>query len=232
MSSLPPSSDHESNLPVGPIGHKGPRGTILLELKRGNGATVSELAEALECSVNAIRHHLKELEAEGVIGYDRTHKGVGAPVHTFHLTESGHALFPERYERTVADLLNHVVESQGRAAAVELLKQQYLALSARLSVEVGHLPIVERGPAIARVLVSEGYMATWQNDEAGGVLTEHHCPHQLVAERFPEICAAEQQALGAAFGVDIDRRSHIAGGCGTCSYHVADGGAEAKEETR
>ena len=193
---------------------------------------LSELKELLDCSVNSVRHHLKELEAEGVVAYDRVHKGVGAPAHTFHLTDSGQALFPERYARTVVDLLDHVVESQGRDAAVSLLKQQYRSLSIRLSAEVSHLPVTERGPAIARVLAAEGYMATWQDDDEGGVLTEHHCPHQLVAQRFPEICVAEQEALGSAFGVEIDRRSRIAGGCGTCSYHVTEGGVEVKEETR
>ncbi len=232
MAPRPLSHDLDPARPAGPIGHRGPRGEILLQLKHGHGATAAELAALLDCSLNAVRHHLKELEAGGVVAHERTRNGVGAPAHTFRLTEAGHALFPERYERTVVDLLDHVVESQGREAAVALLMQQYEALASKLAAEVGSLPVESRGPVIARVLAAEGYMATWRDGGAGGTLVEHHCPHRVVAERFPEICAAEERVLATAFGADVNRRSRIAGGCGTCSYHVADGDDASNQENR
>jgi DeoR family suf operon transcriptional repressor len=206
---------------TGPVGHRGPRGTILLHLKREGGASAGDLAEALGYSLNAVRHHLKELEADGVVGYDRTPKGVGAPAHVYHLTAKGHALFPDRYERTVADLLDHLVATEGRAAAVAVLEQQYAALAARLEVETRGVSPDRRGEVVARVLDAEGYMATWVAAATGGLLTEHHCPHRLIAERFPEVCAAEEKFLAQVFGAPIERRSRMAGGCGTCSYRIA-----------
>lgn len=219
----------ESTAESAPVGHRGPRGLILLHIKAEGGATAGELAEALGCSLNAVRHHLKELEAEGVIGYDRTLKGVGAPAHTWRLTERGHRLFPDRYARTVVELLEHVVEAEGREAAVALLEQQYDALAGRLAAATRGLEGRERGEAVARLLSDEGYLAIWQGDGSDGVLTEHHCPHRLVAERFPEVCAAEERVLSGAFGVTVDRRSRIAGGCGTCSYEIRDAGCDMRE---
>ena len=230
MAPLPLLRDRDPAHTAGPIGYRGPRGDILLHLKHHEGATAAELAELLDCSLNAVRHHLKELEAARVVGHVRTRGGVGAPAHTFHLTANGHALFPERYARTVLDLLDHVVRTEGREAAVALLMQQYDALSSRLAAEVAALPVEERGPVIARVLAAEGYMATWREGGEGGMLVEHHCPHRVVAERFPEMCQAEERVLQAAFGADIDRRSRIAGGCGTCSYHVTEGEGDVHEE--
>lgn len=214
----------------GPLGHRGPRGAILLHLKRTGQATAGELGQALGCSLNAIRHHLKELEVEGVVVFDRAQRAVGAPAHSFRLTPQGHALFPDRYERAVADLLDHVVKSEGREAAVRFLETQYEALAARLEVETRDVPSGSRGEAVARVLDAEGYMATWAEAAEGGLLTEHNCPHRLIAERFPEVCAAEERFLTKVFGVPIERRSRIAGGCGTCSYRVATGGAAVEEE--
>src|SRR2546425_268095 len=59
--------------------HKGLRGQILLELKRAQPLTAKDLAEKLRVSPNAIRHHLKELEAEQLIAYGREQRGVRAP---------------------------------------------------------------------------------------------------------------------------------------------------------
>lgn len=220
----------ESTPASGPLGHRGPRGAILLHLKRTGQATAGELGRALGCSLNAIRHHLKELEVEGVVVFDRAPRAVGAPAHAFRLTPEGHALFPDRYERAVADLLDHVVKSEGRHAAVRFLETQYQALAARLEVETRDVPPAMRGEVVARVLDAEGYMATWADAVEGGLLTEHNCPHRLIAERFPEVCAAEERFLAQVFGVPVERRSRIAGGCGTCSYRVATGGTAVEEE--
>jgi predicted ArsR family transcriptional regulator len=214
---------------VAPVGHKGPRGLILLHLKAEAGATAAQLAETLGCSLNAVRHHLKELEAEGVVCYDRTPRGVGAPAHTYRLTDHGHRLFPDRYARTVVELLEHVVSVEGRAAAVSLLEQQYEALAERLASATRGLEGKERGEAVARLLTDEGYLATWDAEQGVGVLTEHHCPHRLVAERFPEVCAAEERVLSRVFGTPIARRSRIAGGCGTCTYEVRVASRESRE---
>lgn len=213
-----------------PTGHKGPRGEILLLLKQAGGATAGTLAEEMECSLNAVRHHLKELEAEGLVSYDRTPKGVGAPSHTYRLTAAGHALFPDRYARTVAELLDHVVATSGREAAVALLEQQYQVLAARLDAETRGMNTVQRGMYVARVLESEGYMATWSSAAAEGLLTEYNCPHRLIAERFPEICEAEERFLSQVFDRPVERQSRIAGGCGTCSYRIALESAMARSE--
>jgi DeoR family transcriptional regulator, suf operon transcriptional repressor len=202
--------------------HRGRRAAVLIGLKSRGRATARQLAEGLHCSLNAIRHHLKELEAEGVVDHDAAPHGVGAPAHTYWLTPAGHALFPDRYQQTVAELLDHLVANEGRAAAVELLETHYRSLARRALLGGEDLSAEERGALIARLLDDEGYMATWvaSAEGVGGTLTEHNCPHQVVAERFPEICEAEEAFLARVFGAVIERQSRITSGCGTCSYHV------------
>src|ERR1043165_875613 len=75
-----------------PLGQRRPRGEILLELKRAPKATARELSSRLRVSLNAVRHHLRELEAEGLVRHDRQHRGVGAPVFAYRLTGSGEGL--------------------------------------------------------------------------------------------------------------------------------------------
>lgn len=224
-----PANLRRSESPT-PAGHRGPRAAILVQLKCRAGATVAEVAEELGCSLNAARHHLKELEVEGVVCYDRTPSGVGAPAHVWRLTPAGQRLFPARYEKTLIQLLDRVVAMEGRSAAVALLEEQYEVLANRLEIETRGLDPAARGEAIARVLDGEGYMATWAHAAEGGLLTEHNCPHRLIAERFPEVCDAEERFLTEAFGAPVERRSRIDAGCGTCSYRVAVGGTGTDEE--
>jgi DeoR family transcriptional regulator, suf operon transcriptional repressor len=205
---------------TGPVGHRGTRAALLVELKRAGVATAASLAAALECAINTIRHHLKDFEGDNLVVHDRTHHGVGAPQHAYRLSPKGHALFPDRYADTLSHLLDHVVKLQGRAASVAVLQAHYGALGDRICDETAGMAQEARGEHIARALDGEGFMAIWQPSPNGGVLTEHNCPHRLVAERFPEVCADEEAFLARAFGAVVERQSRIASGCGCCSYQI------------
>jgi DeoR family suf operon transcriptional repressor len=203
-----------------PSGHKGARGEVLVHLKRAQPLTVKELAGRLGLSLNAARHHLKELEADGLVGYQREHRGVGAPVFVYRLTPAGEALFPRRYEETLRGLLDRIVERQGREAAVALLQAYFGSLAQRLRGELHGAAPAERLRAVARALSDEGYMAEGRGDATAGTLIEHNCAIPAVAERFPEICAAEAKFLAEVLEAEVDRREHILSGCPACEYHL------------
>jgi DeoR family suf operon transcriptional repressor len=200
-----------------PLGHKGQRGAVLVQLKRAQPLTAKELAARLGVSLNAARHHLKELEVEGLVRYDRSRRGVGAPAFSYRLSPAGEALFPRRYQETLTSLLDQIVEREGREAAVALLDSHLGRLAAQLKTELAGLSAEERLAAVARVRSEQGYMA---EALAPAVLTEHNCAIQAVAERFPEICAAEARFLEDVLGAEVDRRGHILSGCAACEYHV------------
>jgi DeoR family suf operon transcriptional repressor len=203
-----------------PFGQKGPRGDVLVQLKRARRLTARELGQRLGISLNAVRHHLKELEAEGLVAYEREHRGVGAPAFAYRLTPAGEALFPRRYEETLTALLDQMVERDGREAAVSLLEAHFSELTRRLKLELVGCTPAERLRALARVLSEEGYMAEVRGGSVEGTLTEHNCAIPAVAERFPEICAAEARFLADVLGAQVDRREHMLSGCSACEYHV------------
>lgn len=203
-----------------PLGQKGQRGAVLVQLKRGQRLSAKDLAGRLGVSLNAVRHHLKELEAEGLVGYEREHRGVGAPAFLYSLSPAGEALFPRRYEETLTALLDRIVEREGREAAVELLEAQVAGLAGRLRAELESTPPEQRLQAVARLRSEQGYMAEAAGSDGAGVLTEHNCAIQSVAQRFPEICAAEARFLAEVLGAEVERREHILSGCPACEYHV------------
>lgn len=200
--------------------HKGLRGEILIALKRAQPLTAKDLAGQRGVSPNGIRHHLKELEADGLVAYGREQRGVGAPTFAYRLSALGEALFPRRYEETLTELLERVSERQGRDAAVGLFVEHYEMLGRRLSAELEGGTPERRLDAVARVMTEAGYMAEW--DERGGRfrLAEHNCALRAVAERFPEICAAEEKFLQEALAASVERRQHIVSGCNACEYAI------------
>lgn len=202
------------------VHRRGLRGAILVELKRARGSAAKDLASRLNVSLNAVRHHLKELETQALVEYERRHQGVGAPAFVYRLTPTGEALFPRRYETTLNELLDHVVEREGRAGAVSVLEARYATLTRRLQGELAGVAPTERIAAVARLLTEEGYMAEASATASSGILVEHNCAIQAVAERFPEICAAEARFLAAVLGAEVDRREHILSGCSACEYRV------------
>src|ERR687894_413765 len=224
------SASFQSSLP---IGLRGARGTVLIELKRSDSLTVKELAVRLGISLNAVRHHLKELEAAGLAEYERQHRGVGAPTFAYRLSPAGAALFPRRYEATLTDLLDYVVHRDGRESAVAVLEARYDALARRLGEELAGATPSERMAAVSQLLSDEGYKAEGTASAGSGTLIEHNCAVQAVAERFPEICAAEARFLAAALGADVDRRGHILSGCSACEYrvHFGNTGSAVVDET-
>lgn len=193
---------------------------MLVQLKRGQRLTAKALAARLAVSLNAARHHLKELEAEGLVEYEREHRGVGAPAFAYRLSPAGEALFPRRYGETLTALLDHLVERDGRGAAVALLESHFAGLTRRLQSELAGTSPAERLHALGRVLSEEGYMAEVTAGAADGTLTEHNCAIPAVAERFPEICAAEARFLADVLEAEVERREHMLRGCSACEYHV------------
>src|SRR5216117_2610403 len=139
--------------------HKGLRGQILLELKRAQPLTARDLAEKLRVSPNAIRHHLKELEAEQLVTYGREQRGVGAPTYAYSLSPEGESLFPRQYERALTDVLERLAEKAGRETAGEIFREHYADLTRQLTTRLAGVSAEQRLAEVARGMSEAGYMA-------------------------------------------------------------------------
>jgi DeoR family suf operon transcriptional repressor len=204
-----------------PPGYRGIRGQILVELKQSvAGMTARDLVLRTGASLNAVRHHLRELEVESLIVRRREQRGVGAPVHLHLLSQAGENLFPRRYEELLTETLSRVEGHSGRPAVVEAMEQHYGSLARRLQAELGDASGHERLERVAQILVEEGYMAAWREADGSVSLTEHNCAIKAVAQRFPEICEIEERFLRDVLAAGVERRTHILTGCQACEYSI------------
>ena len=205
-----------------PIGYRGTRGEILTALKMSQPLTAKELADRFGVTPNALRRHLKELENEGIVRYQREIRGVGGPVFAFSLTDAGEALFPRGYERALSEILDLVRQQQGDEGLVQLFQRRWDEIARVARPELERLPVEQRATRLAELLTSLGYKAE-ARPVAGAlpVLTEHNCAIRLIAERFPEVCAAEERFIADLLGAPVTRQAHIAKGANCCEYCIA-----------
>jgi DeoR family suf operon transcriptional repressor len=204
-----------------PAGYRGTRAEILTALKKAQPLTAKELADRFGITPNALRRHLKELEGEGVVRYSREIHGVGGPEFAFSLTDAGEALFPRAYERALTEILDLVREQQGDEGLVQLFQRRWDEIARVARPELERLPVEQRATRLAELLTSLGYMAEARS-VAGAlpVLTEHNCAIRLIAERFPEVCAAEERFIADLLGAPVTRQAHITKGANCCEYCI------------
>jgi DeoR family suf operon transcriptional repressor len=204
-----------------PAGFRGTRGEILTALKTAQPLTAKELAARFGVTPNALRRHLKELEHEGIVRYQREIRGVGGPVFAFSLTDAGEALFPRSYEKALAEVLDLVREQQGDDMVVQLFQRRWDDIARVARPELERLPVDQRATRLAELLTSLGYMAEAHTGSGAlPVLTEHNCAIRLIAERFPEVCAAEERFIADLLGAPVTRQAHITKGANCCEYCV------------
>ena len=90
-------------------------------------------------------------------------------------------------------------------------------------VEPADGDVQEAAERVADALSQAGYATT--TTQVGGPLSgvqicQHHCPVSHVAEEFPELCEAEQQAMSEVLGTHVQRLATIVNGDCACTTHV------------
>jgi len=199
-------------------GFRGVRAELLVALKKAQPLSAHELGEQFGLTANALRRHLKALEDDGLVRYQREVRGVGAPVFTYSLTAAGEALFPRSYVQVLATALDALRAQTGDAAVEAVLEAEWKRLADEAVPVLQALPIEERVPLVAELLTAKGYMA--QADE-NHTLRIHNCAVREIVDRFPEACAVEAKYVEKLLGVPLVRGAHRRDGCSHCDYGVS-----------
>ena len=84
---------------------KSTKDKILQTLLRRPKITINELADAVGINPISVRHHLTNLQMEGLVSADEERHGVGRPRLVYSLTEDGMERFPTKYLRLTTRLL-------------------------------------------------------------------------------------------------------------------------------
>jgi predicted ArsR family transcriptional regulator len=230
-SAVPAGAIPASNAPT-----RGQVARLILELGPSTAAT---LGGRLGLTPAAIRRHLDNLLAEGLIE-TRTarayaNRGRGRPAKVFVITDAGRSAFEHAYDDLASNALRFLAETAGPEAIAEFARRQVSDLERRYAPAVARGELASRVQALAEALSADGYAASAGPAPAighggaghggsGAQLCQHHCPVAHVAAEFPQLCEAETEAFGRLLGTPVQRLATIAHGDGICTTHVTSVG--------
>ncbi|ORV65871.1 helix-turn-helix transcriptional regulator [Mycobacterium gastri] len=210
-----------------PDGHT--RRAIVRLLVESGSITAGEIGDRLGLSAAGVRRHLDALieagDAESVPAAPWQQAGRGRPAKRYRLTSAGRAKLDHSYDDLASAAMRQLREIGGEDAVRTFARRRIDAILADVARADGHGDAAVEAAAerIADALTKAGYVAT--TTRVGGPIhgvqiCQHHCPVSHVAEEFPELCEAEQQAMAEVLGTHVQRLATIVNGDCACTTHV------------
>ncbi|MDW3206253.1 MAG: metalloregulator ArsR/SmtB family transcription factor [Alphaproteobacteria bacterium] len=199
------------------------RRDIMNRLKSGGCSDATALAEGLGVTPMAIRQHLYDLQAEGLVESRTEPRPVGRPAKLWYLTEAADRYFPDAHAELAVGLIDAIRASMGDDALDALVRERSRSQTELYRSAMEDAPdLRSKLDALAEIRSREGYMAGVEEADDGLVFVENHCPICAAAKACTGLCAMELQVFSEALGPDyaVERTDHILAGARRCAYHV------------
>lgn len=206
------------------------RRAIVRLLVESGSITAGEIGDRLGLTAAGARRHLDALieagDAESVPAASWQQVGRGRPAKRFRLTSAGRAKLEHAYDDLASAAMRQLREIGGEDAVRAFARRRVDAILAGVPAaddNADDAAVEAAAERVAGALSKAGYVAT--TTRVGGPIhgvqiCQHHCPVSHVAEEFPELCEAEQQAMAEVLGTHVQRLATIVNGDCACTTHV------------
>ncbi len=232
-----PSVSAQAGIQAG--SERGTRAQIARLILENGPVTAAGLSTRLNLTPAAVRRHLDNLLADGMIETRTARRpasrGRGRPAKLFAITDVGRSAFEHTYDDLATSALRFLAEVAGPGMVAEFARRQVADLEKRYRPVVAAAAPGEQVAVLAEALSADGYAAsatraptadpvrdaeTGLAGAGGEQLCQHHCPVAHVAAEFPQLCEAETEAFARLLGTPVQRLATIARGDGICTTHV------------
>ncbi len=203
---------------------------ILQYLLKQGGATAQEIATELDITPQAIRRHVKDLEAEELIAYQPVQVGMGRPQHVYQLSSQGRDRLrrnsSDGYGQFTVSLLDTLAQTVGHEQMSSILRKQWERKAVEYRDRLGNGSLPERLTKLVEIRRTEGFMAECypleaDDDNLQFMITEHNCAISSVAESFPSVCGHELEMFAAVLpDCTVERTQWLINGEHRCGYLV------------
>ena len=199
---------------------KSTRDKILRTLLSKPRSTINDLAEAVGINPISVRHHLGNLEKEGLVEAQEERHGVGRPRLVYILTNDGMERFPTRYLKLTTRLLAQMKESMPAPVVSKLFGQIAEDLAGEYANDMKDLSMEERLDFVKDMLAQEGFTVEWEKKDGNYQIHEISCPYYQIGMAHPEVCTVDQTLISKMLALPANKVQCILDGGAHCTYVV------------
>ncbi len=189
-------------------------------LLRGKSGTVTELAEKLGLTDNAVRAHLLSLERDGLIRQSGVQRGARKPHFAYELTAEAERLFPKAYDALLNQLIATLKGRLPPSALEDVLREVGRSLAEKHSSGEAGADLEARLQNAVEVLRAIG--GTPSVEREGGKLTIRSggCPLAAAVAEHPEVCEVAEALVAEVVGLPVRESCHRGGESPKCRFEV------------
>jgi predicted ArsR family transcriptional regulator len=199
---------------------KSTRDRILQSLLKKPRSTINDLAEAVGINPISVRHHLGNLEKEGLVEGQEERHGVGRPRLVYVLTDEGMERFPTRYMKLTTRLLSQMKETMPGPVVTKLFDQIAEDLVSEYVDDIKGLSMEERLDFVKDLLAQEGFTVEWEKKGDQYQIHEISCPYYQIGIAHPEVCTVDQTLISKMLALPANKVQCILDGGAHCTYVV------------
>jgi predicted ArsR family transcriptional regulator len=211
---------------------KSTRDKILQTLLEKPRSTINALAEAVGINPISVRHHLTNLQMEGLVEGREERHGVGRPRLVYVLTDEGMERFPTRYMQLTTRLLSQMKGSMPGPVVANLFNQIAEDLASQYASDVQNLSMEERLDFVKHILAQEGFNVQWEKKGGQYEIHEISCPYYQVGATHPEVCSVDQTLISKMLAVPASKVQCILNGAAHCTYVIQPAGINNTKESK
>jgi predicted ArsR family transcriptional regulator len=195
-----------------------PAGKILDNLQRQGEATIKELEDVLGISTTAVREHLTNLQARGLLETSLIRRGPGRPALVYALSHQGRSLVPKSYDTLISLLMQEIASREGEAQLQVLLDAVGARMARDLQGKVNGEDLHVRLGELRAALEQRGIPAAVEPASDG--FKVFACPYHELAQEHAGVCTMERRMLEQLLGERLQLDGTIREGHRSCHFRV------------
>lgn len=196
------------------------REKVLITIKLHPKSTIMEIADQVDINAISVRHHLTNLQAEGLIMAEEERHGVGRPRLVYSLTDRGMENFPSRYFRLVNSLMDQIKETLPEKDINSIFHNMAEKLTSDYKPILAKMTLEERLELLKTILNNEGFDVEWEKQGKECCIKEISCPYFKIGDNHPEVCLFDKSIISNILGVPMNEISHQDREEDLCTYTI------------
>ena len=186
---------------------------------------MKSLAERLAITTMGIRQHLAQLEQNDLVrAGEPVPQKRGRPVVQWHLTDQGHARFPDAHAQMTTELIASVRDVLGEVALDKVIEARAAHTSTQYKAALQSCKsLPDKIARLVALRTAEGYMAEMESlSDNQYRLIEQHCPICIAATSCQGFCRTELVCFQELFEglATVRREEYLLAGARRCTYLI------------